>query len=252
MVADPETRPRRLIVACHIRWWPRRPTWTRAGRQADEERRRGPRLAGGVGPHLYCCGHVHAAWAYSPPDLPGHSASTPGAPSSATRPACARPASWRSTSTATAYRAPPRLDRHRGRSSRCTRTRASSPRRVRRPARRDSEPGGLRSADRITAARGGPRVRPGASDGLGLSSCSASVEARGAAPLPVAREAAEASTGPPGSRAGRTVTTSSRTWANPPSTKSRRVASPSRMRSSPKPRRPIKGVRPGKTPSSPS
>ena len=25
---------------------------------------------GGIGPHLYCCGHVHAAWAFRPPTIP--------------------------------------------------------------------------------------------------------------------------------------------------------------------------------------
>ena len=29
-----------------------------------------------LGPHLYCCGHVHAAWAFGPPRSPTSSAST--------------------------------------------------------------------------------------------------------------------------------------------------------------------------------
>jgi 3',5'-cyclic AMP phosphodiesterase CpdA len=33
-----------------------------------------------IGPHLYCCGHVHAAWAYQPDDIPGQLCLNPGAP----------------------------------------------------------------------------------------------------------------------------------------------------------------------------
>src|SRR5579871_4112671 len=53
-------------------------------------------------------------------------------------------------------------------------------------------------------------------------------------------------------RGVRTVTTFSRTWANPPSTKKRSTSLPRRVRSSPGPSRPISGARPGSTPSSPS
>ncbi|MFO0951615.1 MAG: hypothetical protein U0835_10775 [Isosphaeraceae bacterium] len=33
-----------------------------------------------IGPHLYCCGHVHAAWAFAPPELPGELCLNAGAP----------------------------------------------------------------------------------------------------------------------------------------------------------------------------
>ncbi len=33
-----------------------------------------------LGPHLYCCGHVHAAWAFVPPDLPNQLCLNSGAP----------------------------------------------------------------------------------------------------------------------------------------------------------------------------
>jgi hypothetical protein len=33
-----------------------------------------------MGPHLYCCGHVHAAWAITPPDLPAQLCLNAGAP----------------------------------------------------------------------------------------------------------------------------------------------------------------------------
>src|SRR5262249_17905865 len=32
----------------------------------------------GIGPHLYCCGHVHAAWTFTPPDLPNQLCLNPG------------------------------------------------------------------------------------------------------------------------------------------------------------------------------
>src|SRR4051812_30930364 len=49
-----------------------------------------------------------------------------------------------------------------------------------------------------------------------------------------------------------TVTTSDRTWANPPSTNTRWAAPRCWYRSSPGPSRPMSGARPGSTPSSPS
>jgi hypothetical protein len=52
-----ELGPKRLVNAAQVRSW----------------------LAG-VGPHLFCCGHVHAAWAYRPPELPGHLSLNAGAP----------------------------------------------------------------------------------------------------------------------------------------------------------------------------
>jgi hypothetical protein len=33
-----------------------------------------------IGPHLYCCGHVHAAWAFRPPHIPDQLCLNPGAP----------------------------------------------------------------------------------------------------------------------------------------------------------------------------
>ena len=34
----------------------------------------------GIGPHLYCCGHVHAAWAFRPPAIPDQLCLNAGAP----------------------------------------------------------------------------------------------------------------------------------------------------------------------------
>jgi hypothetical protein len=33
-----------------------------------------------IGPHLYCCGHVHAAWAFRPPEIPNQLCLNAGAP----------------------------------------------------------------------------------------------------------------------------------------------------------------------------
>lgn len=71
---------RRLIVACHY------PV------EAPEEYRREldfKRLKNAstlrawlasLGPHLYCCGHVHASWAFRPAGLPNQLCLNPGAP----------------------------------------------------------------------------------------------------------------------------------------------------------------------------
>jgi 3',5'-cyclic AMP phosphodiesterase CpdA len=71
---------RRLLVACHY------PVTVPAEHKAELARKP---LAnaddlvewlGSIGPHLYCCGHVHAAWAYRPYSLPNQLCLNPGAP----------------------------------------------------------------------------------------------------------------------------------------------------------------------------
>lgn len=69
LIADPAERPRRLIVACHY------PVAAPPGYLYELSLKRienfetvRERLAT-IGPHLYCCGHVHAAWAFRPPGL---------------------------------------------------------------------------------------------------------------------------------------------------------------------------------------
>jgi 3',5'-cyclic AMP phosphodiesterase CpdA len=80
LIADPATRPRRLIVACH---YPAAapPLYERElafkKLKNDDEVRQ---WLAGVGPHLYCCGHVHAAWAHRPPEVPGQLCLNAGAP----------------------------------------------------------------------------------------------------------------------------------------------------------------------------
>lgn len=80
LVADPTTRPRRLIVACHY------PVAAPEGYERELDRKRMINAAevrawlAGVGPHLYCCGHVHAAWAFRPQSVPNQLCLNSGAP----------------------------------------------------------------------------------------------------------------------------------------------------------------------------
>jgi 3',5'-cyclic AMP phosphodiesterase CpdA len=71
---------RRLIVACHYPLAAPAPY----GRELAHKRLvNAPAVAAwlaGVGPHLYCCGHVHAAWSFSPPELPNQLCLNAGAP----------------------------------------------------------------------------------------------------------------------------------------------------------------------------
>ena len=80
LVADPRTRPRRLIVACHYPVAAPGPY----GRELAKKRLLNAEVArewlAGIGPHLYCCGHVHAAWAFSPESLPEQLCLNAGAP----------------------------------------------------------------------------------------------------------------------------------------------------------------------------
>jgi 3',5'-cyclic AMP phosphodiesterase CpdA len=80
LLAGAEGRPRRLIVACHypVAAPPPYRRELEAKRLKNEAEVRA--WVATLGPHLYCCGHVHAAWAYAPPDLPGHLSLNAGAP----------------------------------------------------------------------------------------------------------------------------------------------------------------------------
>ena len=80
LVADPASRPKRLIVACHY------PVAAPAGYERVLALKRmvnapsvRPWLAT-LGPHLYCCGHVHAAWAFRPETIPNQLCLNSGAP----------------------------------------------------------------------------------------------------------------------------------------------------------------------------
>jgi 3',5'-cyclic AMP phosphodiesterase CpdA len=80
LIFDPATRPRRLIVACH---YPvvAPPAFTlelALKRLSNAEEVRD--WLAGIGPHMYCCGHVHAAWAFAPLELSDQLCLNAGAP----------------------------------------------------------------------------------------------------------------------------------------------------------------------------
>ncbi|MDB5353157.1 MAG: putative phosphohydrolase [Planctomycetota bacterium] len=80
LVADEKTRPKRLIVACHYpvdapEAYVRELAKKRMVNAASVR----PWLAT-LGPHLYCCGHVHAAWAFHPVGIPEELCLNSGAP----------------------------------------------------------------------------------------------------------------------------------------------------------------------------
>ncbi len=70
----------RLIVACHY------PLSAPVGLEAELHPKRMVNAdavsdwLAQVGPHLYCCGHVHRAWAMTPPSLPNQLCLNAGAP----------------------------------------------------------------------------------------------------------------------------------------------------------------------------
>ena len=80
LLADPRERPRRLIVACHY------PLVAPAANASELHPKRMKnaedvaRWLAGIGPHLYCCGHVHTAWAFVPEAIPGQLCLNAGAP----------------------------------------------------------------------------------------------------------------------------------------------------------------------------
>jgi 3',5'-cyclic AMP phosphodiesterase CpdA len=80
LVADAGDTVRRWIVACHY------PVAAPPAYEHELSKKRMKNAAevaawlGGIGPHLFCCGHVHAAWAFLPRDLPGQLCLNAGAP----------------------------------------------------------------------------------------------------------------------------------------------------------------------------
>src|SRR5262249_41192926 len=80
LVPGPEARPPRLIVACP---YPLAAPPIYARQLAAKRLSNASEVArwlAGIGPHLYCCGHVHAAWAFTPPALPEQLCLNAGAP----------------------------------------------------------------------------------------------------------------------------------------------------------------------------
>ncbi len=80
LTAHPDQRPRVLIIACHYPVTaPVRYQRELHHKRIDNDRAIIAWLAG-IGPHIYCCGHVHAAWAFQPPSLPNQVCLCAGAP----------------------------------------------------------------------------------------------------------------------------------------------------------------------------
>jgi 3',5'-cyclic AMP phosphodiesterase CpdA len=80
LVADPATRPRRLIVACHYPLAAPPPYDRELAKKRLKNADAVAAWLGGIGPHFYCCGHVHAAWAFTPPNVPDQLCLNSGAP----------------------------------------------------------------------------------------------------------------------------------------------------------------------------
>ena len=80
LTSNPDTRPNILIIACHypvaapIRY--QRELYLK---RLDNEQAVRAWLSG-IGPHIYCCGHVHAAWAFQPSSLPNQICLNAGIP----------------------------------------------------------------------------------------------------------------------------------------------------------------------------
>lgn len=80
LVLDCPTPPRRLIIACHY------PVLAPPTYQQELQPKRMKNAEevlnwlAELGPHLYCCGHVHAAWAFVPTRLPDQICLNSGAP----------------------------------------------------------------------------------------------------------------------------------------------------------------------------
>lgn len=80
LLEAPAQRPERLVVACH---YPVEAPAEYAKALGVKPLRNAARVRAwlaGIGRHLYCCGHVHAAWAFVPRDLPDQLCLNAGAP----------------------------------------------------------------------------------------------------------------------------------------------------------------------------
>jgi 3',5'-cyclic AMP phosphodiesterase CpdA len=80
LLEGPARRPRRLIVACHypVAAPPLYEAELAHKRMMNAEAVRS--WLATLGPHLFCCGHVHAAWAVAPRSIPGQLCLNAGAP----------------------------------------------------------------------------------------------------------------------------------------------------------------------------
>jgi 3',5'-cyclic AMP phosphodiesterase CpdA len=80
LLANPATRPPRLIVACHYPATAPQPYRFELDHKRLVNADAVCEWLAGIGPHLYCCGHVHAAWAFTPIHVPGQLCLNAGAP----------------------------------------------------------------------------------------------------------------------------------------------------------------------------
>jgi hypothetical protein len=80
LIEAPEGRPRRLIVACHYPLAAPPPYERELAVKKLKNDAEVCDLLADIGPHLYCCGHVHAAWAFTPSVLPNQLCLNAGAP----------------------------------------------------------------------------------------------------------------------------------------------------------------------------
>ncbi|WP_165222847.1 metallophosphoesterase family protein [Aquisphaera insulae] len=70
----------RLIVACHYPLEAPTPLRRELAGKAMTNAAVVTEWLGGIGPHLFCCGHVHAAWSFRPAAIPGQLCLNAGAP----------------------------------------------------------------------------------------------------------------------------------------------------------------------------
>ena len=80
LVTGPCRGIRRLIVACHYPVEVPQPYHHDLVSKNLINAEALARWLATIGPHLYCCGHVHAAWAFLPDRIPGQLCLNPGAP----------------------------------------------------------------------------------------------------------------------------------------------------------------------------
>jgi 3',5'-cyclic AMP phosphodiesterase CpdA len=80
LIAPPGSRPRRLIVANHYPVAAPAPYVEELAKKRLKNADAAAAWLDGIGPHLYCCGHVHAAWAFTPSSVPDQLCLNAGAP----------------------------------------------------------------------------------------------------------------------------------------------------------------------------
>ena len=80
LLAKSGAQIKRLIVACHYPLDAPPPYRRDLAKKNLIDPRPLTRWLTEIGPHLYCCGHVHAAWAFAPAEIPNQLCLNAGAP----------------------------------------------------------------------------------------------------------------------------------------------------------------------------